>query len=115
MSESVWESVSDRLDKCLSEGNTPMRIILRSEDKQELGRDAPGWPASVVPQTFLGIPLVGLEQREVIAIWGLVIARSEDVAGLEEACARRGLGYEFVSIDPKGCFLLAQKGMGRAG
>lgn len=107
----LGENIETRIDRCLLEGNTPSRIILRGDDLRRMA----GQPPFVEVKRFWGVPIVALEHKEVIAVWGLVIARSEDVEALEEACARRRLAWQFVGIDREGCFLLAQQGMGRAG
>lgn len=109
MSGGVVRSALDKIDECLADGRTPSRLIVRGDDLAGLGCDG------VSHNTFLGIPVVSLGKKDVIVLWGMTIARGEDVAELRDACERQGIIARFMPIGPGGCFLLTERFMGEAG
>lgn len=111
-------NIRNRIDNVLRDGNSPRRIICRAEDYREMADDIAGWAgwtSAVTPDTFWGIPIMGLEVREGVEVWGLVILRSEDAEHVQAAYGRRGARPMIEPLGPGGCFVLAEKGQGRTG
>ena len=111
-------SISNRLDNILRDGNSPRRIICRAEDFRQMADDIAGWDrwtSTVTPRTYWGVPILGLEVREGVEVWGLIILRAEDAEDVYRASVARGHRPLIEALEPGQCFVLAEQGMGRTG
>jgi len=107
-------SIRTRLENVLLDGNSPRRIIARAEDLRSLQQLVAGWDRTITPTRFWGVPVLGLEVKEAVEVWGLVIMRSEDAQDFARAAIARGVRPMIEPIAPGECFVLAEKGQARA-